>query len=141
MAFFCVNKAKQGKNCRKKSNIVIFLVIILGPQSRCGGLLEILVDCAQNETALLKGLMTDDNGNAVFQSLVKKMSLQETAEDLLVPSLWKKRESIVCFLHTSDRLLFDHTPDQRPLHITGHCVKTVTLGWSEPPTSAPPQSS
>ena len=36
---------------------------------------------------------------------------------------------VIYFLHTSGQLFFHHTPGQHPPHITGHCVRTVTLGW------------
>ena len=38
------------------------------------------------------------------------------------------RSFVLCFVHTSDKLLLYHTPRQLPPHYTGLGVKTVTLG-------------
>ena len=40
----------------------------------------------------------DDDGNAMFQSYLYKLSKKKPAEDTLVPPLWGTREENVCFL-------------------------------------------
>ena len=48
------------------------------------------------------------------------------------------RKIVICFVHVSGPLFFYHTPGQRPPHITGHCVNTVTLGWIGAPNERTP---
>ena len=50
----------------------------------------------------------------------------------------RSRIFVVCFVHTCGQMFFSRKPGQRPSHITGRRVDTVTLGWIGAPNEQVP---